>query len=146
VVGWFGTEEPFLFDRSGLNLRKDARRFETGTYALPQAWTASGGMEIIMEVGVDAIRRRNQELTERVIQSADDAGLEVRSPRDQSRRGGLVRIRIPGGEERVASVLQALLERDVVLDKRGDALRISPHFFNNEDDVDRCFEELGKLR
>jgi kynureninase len=145
VVGWFGTEEPFRFDRSGLVLRKDARRFETGTYALPQAWTASGGMEIILEVGVDAIRRRNQELTERVIHSADDAGLDVRSPRDRTRRGGLVRIHIPGGDERVSAVLQALFDRDVVLDKRGEALRISPHFFNNEEDVDRCFEELRQL-
>jgi kynureninase len=145
VVGWFGTEEPFQFDRSRLTLRKDARRFETGTYALPQAWTASGGMEIILEVGVDAIRQRNQELTERVIERADEAGLEVRTPRDKSRRGGLVRVHISGGEERVAQVLQALLDRDVVLDKRGEALRISPHFFNNEEDVDHCFEELQQL-
>ncbi|MEA2509537.1 MAG: hypothetical protein QOG21_1619, partial [Actinomycetota bacterium] len=50
-----------------------------------------------------------------------------------------------GGEERVAQVLQALLDRDVVLDKRGEALRISPHFFNNEEDVDHCFEELQQL-
>jgi selenocysteine lyase/cysteine desulfurase len=94
---------------------------------------------------VDAIRRRNQELTERVVQLADDAGLEVRSPRDKSRRGGLVRVHIPGGEERVAAVLQSLFERDVVLDKRGEALRISPHFFNDEADLDRCFEELRAL-
>jgi kynureninase len=145
VVGWFGTQEPFLFDRSGLTLRTDARRFETGTYALPQAWTASGGMEIILEARVDAIRSRNQQLTERLIELADDAGLEVRSPRDKPRRGGLVRIHIPGGEQRVSEVLHALFERDVVLDKRGEALRISPHFFNDEGDLDRCFEELRKL-
>ncbi|MGH2730160.1 MAG: aminotransferase class V-fold PLP-dependent enzyme, partial [Actinomycetota bacterium] len=59
VVGWFGTVDPFDFDRSGLRLRPDARRFETGTFPLPQAWTASGGLEIILEVGVDAIRSRN---------------------------------------------------------------------------------------
>ena len=101
VVGWFGTEEPFHFDRSGLALREDVWRFlETGTFAVPQAYTASGGMEIMLEVGVDAIRRRNQELTERVVELADDAGLEVRSPRDKNRRGGLVRVHIPGGEER----------------------------------------------
>jgi selenocysteine lyase/cysteine desulfurase len=102
-------------------------------------------MEIILEVGLDSIRRRNQELTERVIERADEAGLEVLSPRDKSRRGGLVRVGIAGGEQRVADILQALFERDVVLDKRGEALRISPHFFNDEGDVDRCFEELRAL-
>jgi selenocysteine lyase/cysteine desulfurase len=38
------------------------------------------------------------------------------------------------------------LARDVCTDFRGDGLRISPHFFNTEDDVDRCFEELHAVR
>lgn len=142
VVGWFGTKNPFDFDRSKLSLRDDARRFEAGTFALPPAWTASGGMEIILEVGVETIRARNQELTSLIIERADGLGLEVLSPRDDHRRGGLVRVRVPGGRAQAERVLHALFEKDVVLDQRGDALRISPHFFNDEDDVERCFSEL----
>jgi kynureninase len=142
VVGWFGTQDPFNFDRSGLRLRNDARRFETGTYTLPQAWTASGGLNIILEVGLDRIRKRNQELTRAIIDGADDLGMEVLSPRADSQRGGLVRLRVPGGRRAAERTLHALFERDVVLDKRGDALRISPHFFNTEGDIDRCFAEL----
>ncbi|MDQ3619227.1 MAG: aminotransferase class V-fold PLP-dependent enzyme [Actinomycetota bacterium] len=145
VVGWFGTTDPFDFDRGSLRLRSDARRFETGTYALPQAWTASAGLEIILEVGVETIRARNQDLTRRVIAGVDDLGLELLSPRDDTRRGGLVRCRIPGGREKAENTLHLLFERNVVLDSRNDALRISPHFFNNEADVDRCFEELSAL-
>jgi kynureninase len=145
VVGWFGTKNPFDFDRSGLHLRDDARRFETGTYALPQAWTASGGLAIITEVTVEAIRVRNQELTRGIIQRADDAGLEVTTPRQDNRRGGLVRVRVPGGRAGAERVLHRLFERDVVLDSRDDTLRISPHFFNDENDLDRCFDELRKL-
>ena len=137
VVGWFGTTDPFDFDRSALRLRSDARRFETGTYALPQAWTAAAGMEIILEAGVDRIRARSLRLTESVIRHADDAGLEVLSPRAAAQRGGLVRVRVPGGRRRAESILHALFERDVVLDSRADCLRISPHFFNTEDDIAR---------
>ena len=144
VVGWFGTKDPFDFDRSGLRFRDDARRFETGTYPLPQAWTASGGLEIIGEVTVEAIRARNQELTLGIIERADDAGLDIASPREDDRRGGLVRVRVPGGRAGAEKVLHRLFERDVVLDARDDALRISPHFFNNERDLDRCFEELRR--
>jgi len=145
VVGWFGTENPFDFDRSGLHLRADARRFETGTYALPQAWTAAGGMSIILEVGIDRIRSRNQELTRALIERSDDLGLELLSPREDHRRGGLVRVRVPGGRTAAERALHALFERDVVLDQRGDALRISPHFFNSEADIDRCFDELRSV-
>jgi kynureninase len=145
VVGWFGTKRPFDFDRSGLDLRDDARRFETGTYTLPQAWTASAGMEMILEVGVDRIRARNQELTSLIIEKADEADLEVLSPRADDRRGGLVRVRVPGGRSNAERILHELFKRNVVLDQRGDALRISPHFFSTEQDIEHCFEELKRL-
>ncbi|HEX2195881.1 MAG TPA: aminotransferase class V-fold PLP-dependent enzyme, partial [Actinomycetota bacterium] len=145
VVGWFGTKDFFGFDRTALRLRDDARRFETGTLTLPQAWTAAAGLDLILEVGVESIRRRNQELTEGIVARADDAGIEVASPRDPRQRGGLVRLKIPGGSERTREILHALFERDVVLDKRGSALRVSPHFFNDEQDLDRCFAQLREL-
>ncbi|HET7482803.1 MAG TPA: aminotransferase class V-fold PLP-dependent enzyme [Actinomycetota bacterium] len=145
VVGWFGTKDPFGFDRTSLALRDDARRFETGTYALPQAFTAAGGLSIIEEVGVDAIRERSRQLSRGVIERAEEAGYEVLSPTDDERRGGLVRLRMPGGRAGAERVLHALFERDVVLDSRGDALRISPHFFNDETDLDRCFAELRQV-
>lgn len=145
VVGWFGTKDFFTFDRSGLNLRDDARRFETGTLMLPQAYTAAAGLSIIEDVGVDVIRTRNQELSRRIIELAEESDLEVLSPREDERRGGLVRVRVPGGAEEAKRVLHALFERDVVLDKRGDALRISPHFFNDESDLERCFSELRQV-
>jgi kynureninase len=145
IVGWFGTVDPFDFDRSSLRLRPDARRFETGTFALPQAWTAVGGLELVLEVGVDAIRARNQELTALAVEHADLAGLEILTPRAPEFRGGLVRVRVPGGKSAAEKLLHALFERDVVLDSRADSLRISPHFFNTEDDVERCFIELRAL-
>ncbi len=145
VTGWFGTKDFFTFDRTALRLRDDARRFETGTLTLPQAWTAAAALELVLEAGVEDIRRRNSELTEATVARADDAGIEVASPRDRERRGGLVRVRVPGGPDEATRVLHALLERDVVLDKRGDALRISPHFFNDEGDLDRCFSALREV-
>jgi selenocysteine lyase/cysteine desulfurase len=69
-------------------------------------------------------------------------GLEVRTPRARDARGGVVNVRV--GPE-AATICHALLDRDVCTDFRGDGLRISPHFFNTEADVDRCFEELRSL-
>jgi kynureninase len=145
VTGWFGTKDFFSFDRSGLNLRDDARRFETGTFALPQAWTAAAALRMILDVGVDAIRARNAELTEGIVARADEAGIRILSPRERERRGGLVRLEVPGGVDRATLILHALFDRDVVLDKRGASLRVSPHFFNDERDLDRCFAALREL-
>jgi kynureninase len=78
-----------------------------------------------------------------VIARADEAGLPVRTPRDRGERGGVVNVGV-GAE--AGKICHALLERNVCTDYRGDGLRISPHFFNTEADIDRCFEELRSLR
>jgi selenocysteine lyase/cysteine desulfurase len=82
------------------------------------------------------------ELSDRVIAGADELGLEVRTLRDRNARGGLVNVKV-GDEAR--KICHALLERDVCTDYRGDGLRISPHFFNTEDDIDRLFRELREI-
>ena len=76
-----------------------------------------------------------------MIARADEQGLPVRTPRDRSARGGVVNVGVGPEADKIC---HALLERDVCTDYRGDGLRISPHFFNTEDDIDRCFEELRR--
>jgi selenocysteine lyase/cysteine desulfurase len=90
----------------------------------------------------ERIRQRQGELTDQVIARADELGLPVRTPRDRNARGGVVNVGV--GPE-AAKLCHALLERNVCTDYRGDGLRISPHFFNTEEDIDRCFAELTSL-
>jgi kynureninase len=142
VTGWFGTREPFSFDTEHLEYHATARRLEHGTPPAPVFYLARGGLEIIAEVGVERIRERQGELTDHVIARADAAGLPVRTPRDRDARGGVVNVGVGPNAE---AICHALLARDVCTDSRGDGLRISPHFFNTEADIDRCFDELVAL-
>ena len=143
VTGWFATREPMSFDTEHLDYHPTARRLEHGTPPAPVFPVALGGLEIISEAGVDRIRERQGELTDHVIARADEAGLPVRTPRERGERGGVVNVGV--GPE-AGKICHALLERNVCTDYRGDGLRISPHFFNTEADIDRCFEELRSLR
>jgi kynureninase len=142
VTGWFATREPFSFDLEHLDYHPGARRLEHGTPPAPVAFIAQGGLDIITEVGPARIRERMGELSDQVIAGADEMGLEVRTLRDRHARGGLVNVKV-GDEAR--KVCHALLDRDVCTDYRGDGLRISPHFFNTEEDVDRLFRELREI-
>ena len=142
VTGWFGTREPFSFDTEHLEYHATARRLEHGTPPAPVFYLAQGGLEIVAEVGVERIRERQGELTDHVIARADAAGLPVRTPRDRDARGGVVNVGVGPNAE---AICHALLARDVCTDSRGDGLRISPHFFNTEADIDRCFDELAAL-
>ena len=142
VTGWFAMDEPFVFDAEHLRYHPSARRLEHGTPPAPVFFLAQGGIDVIDEVGVEAIRRRQWELQERVFERAEALGLAVRTPPDPTARGGVVHVEV--GPD-AASICHALLTRDVCTDFRADGLRISPHFFNTEADVDRCFEELAPL-
>ena len=142
VTGWFATADPFSFDTEHLEYHPTARRFEHGTPPAPVYFIAQGGLDIINEVTPERIRERQGELGDHLIGRADELGLHVRTPRDRNARGGVVNVGV--GPE-AGKICHALLECDVCTDYRGDGLRISPHFFNTEDDIDRCFDELRSL-
>lgn len=142
ITGWFATREPFSFDLQHLDYHPTARRLEHGTPPAPVMFLAQGGLDIISEVTPQRIRERQGELTDYVIARADGAGIAVRTPRDRSTRGGVVNIGVGPEAEKIC---HTLLERDVCTDFRGDGLRVSPHFFNTEADIDRLFEELASL-
>ncbi len=142
VTGWFGTREPFSFDLQHLDYHPSGRRFEHGTPAAPVAFIAQGGLDIITEVGPERIRERQQDLVDYLMARADDAGLTVRTLRDRDRRGGLVNLKVGDHAEKVC---HALLERNVCTDWRADGIRVSPHFFNVEQDIDRLFDALREI-
>jgi kynureninase len=142
VTGWFATREPFSFDLQNLDYHPTARRLEHGTPAAPVSFIAQGGLDIISEVGPAAIRARQQDLVDYLMARADQEGLPVRTPRDRDARGGMVNLGVGTEAEKVC---HALLERDVCTDYRGDGIRVSPHFFNIEEDVDRLFAALREI-
>lgn len=146
LTGWFAHERPFEFDPGPIRRDAGARRFWTGTPAIPAYLAARPGIEIVQQIGVEAIREKSLRLTGRMIAHADASGLTVASPRDPGRRGGTVCLDVPHADR----VCAALLASDVLVDHRpGVGLRLAPHFYTREDEVDlvmkRVREEARKL-
>lgn len=138
IAGWFGAARQFDFDIARYEPKADARRFELGTPALHTVHTALGGQEIVDEIGVTAIRARNRALTERLIDSARAAGFALNAGPDPDRRSAIVMVR----HEDPRSAVARLAESGVIVDARPGYVRISPHFYNTEDEVARVVEEL----
>ena len=100
------------------------------------------GYEIIREVGVEKIRNRSLELTERIIRRAQEYNFKINSPLNPERRGGTVVVQMENSQQ----ISKELLKRDFLIDWRPDAgIRISPHFYNTEDEVDAIMEEMKTL-
>ena len=143
LVGWQGHARPFAFEPE-LEYAAGARRFLTGTPNVPALYAATAGYDVIEEVGVPRIRERSLALTQVLMDRCDEAGLEVVSPRDPTRRGGTVTVSTPDH----AACHKELGERGIVCDFRPDpagGIRLGPHFFNTEDEVGDAVSELAEI-
>lgn len=142
ITGWFGHADPFAFDVGPLRRDPGARRFWTGTPAIPAFAAARPGCEIIAEIGVPAIRAKSLRQTARMIAWADELGIRIVSPRDEKRGGSVVLDVANAGP-----VCQALLDSGVLLDFRpGVGLRLAPHFYTSDDEVDEVMRRVGDAR
>jgi selenocysteine lyase/cysteine desulfurase len=139
IAGWFGAARQFQFDAGAFEFHADARRYELGTPALPTLHAALGGQEIIDEIGISRIRERNSELTERLVAGARERGCTLRCARDAATRTAIVMVAHPDPARAVAR----LAERDIIVDFRPGHVRISPHFYNTADEIDRVLAELA---
>ena len=140
LTSWFATERQFDFDPAGFAYRPDARRFELGTPALPTVHTALGGQELVDEIGIEAIAARNAELTGRLVERAEAAGFSLRLP-DPRCRTAIVMVR----HDDPAGAVKHLAANGVIVDYRPGHVRISPHFYNSEEEIDRCVEVLASF-
>jgi selenocysteine lyase/cysteine desulfurase len=142
VTGWFASSDQFAFDAQHLQLAADADRFQLGTPSMPTVYTGIAGMEMILEVGPESIGSRIRFLTARVADHAHRAGFTVVSPKDAGKRGGIVMLELPNPRQTVSD----LAEQRFTVDYRPGLVRISPHFYNTSEDVDRLMQTLVEMQ
>lgn len=142
TTGWMAHENPFAF-ASELRYASDVSRFLHGSPAIPALYAAESGYRIINTIGVDKIREKSVRQTEYLIQLAEEAGFQVTSPRESSQRGGTVTL----AHEHAAAMAKELIRREFIIDYRpGAGIRISPHFYTNDNELELIVDEMKKIR
>lgn len=142
LTGWVAHAAPFDFAPPPMRYDRSVRRFAQGTPSIPALYSVLPGLQIIEEVGVKTVRAESERRTEWMIEFALEHGWKVNSPRDVSERGGSVMIYVDDGPVMVLR----LNERRVFVDCRpGVGLRMSPHFFNTDEEVREAMEILAEL-
>lgn len=138
VTGWFGRANPFAFAPERLDWSSSARRFETGTPPVPNAYAATAGIDLLQQVGFDVVESQVGRLVDRFASGAHDCGFELLTSNDSARRGPLVVVRaVDAGE-----LVRRLGERGVIASARGNGVRVSFHAYNTHDDVDAILRAL----
>ena len=141
-VGWAAHAEPFEFEAAPIRYAAAPERFQSGTPNVPALYAARAGYEIVASIGVPAIRERSLQLTRRLIDHAKAAGFRINTPDADAERAGAVIVDVPDGH----AAAQELIRRNVIVDYRpGAGIRMSPHFYNTEEEIDRAMDVLNDI-
>lgn len=142
ATGWMAHEHPFAFE-SELRYAPNITRFLHGSPAIPALYAAQSGYDIINQIGVERIREKSVRQTEHLISLAQEAGFRVTSPRDPAQRGGTITV----WDDNAAALTKELIRREFIVDFRpGAGVRISPHFYTTDEELELVIAELKNIR
>ena len=139
-LGWNSVVQANDFSKIELRLKPSAARYEGGTYNMPGLLALGASLEMLADYPPDKISQRLLELTDEICERLPEVGAVVKSCRRREHASGIVSFDLP--DRNLPEVRRQCRERQVVLSCRGGRLRVSPHAYNNLEDIDRLIAAL----
>ena len=148
IHGWHNIKCPDFIAQESMVLRSDARRYEAGSSNLIGLVGLHAAMEMLLEVGVDQITAELLRKRRRIANGLKSAGWTVlHGDAPDSHCGGMVSFHKPGVD--LAALHERLAKEGIITSLRADRkggkyLRLSPHFYNTDAELDRTLEAIGE--
>jgi len=142
-VGWRSSIEHEEYDPIKFTLPETARKFEYGGMPYTPIYGLTKAIEYILGLGVENIRDHVMNLTQKLIDELNGLGAQILTPLNREQRAGIVSARFDKMD--YDKVIEELAKKRIIVSKRMNALRISPHVYNTEEDVNEVIEALKKL-
>lgn len=137
--GWLSTAEMDFF-RHDLPWSETATRFEAGTLPWPSLHGLVASAETLLEVGIPNIERHVLALGDALIEGLEAKDYTVATPQGRGERGGIISFSDP--KRTPADIVKLLDEQHITVSARGPFVRVSPHFYNNDADIERLLAAL----
>lgn len=142
-IGWASVKQEVFetidfWDIWTLKLSETASRFEIGCPSIYSLVGATAAVQLLLEIGIANIEKRVLALTSHLIEALKEHGLRLQTPEEPECRSGIVNFLVDEPEKQV----EKLNKKGIIVSARAHGLRVSPHFYNNEEDVDQLLKEL----
>jgi cysteine desulfurase/selenocysteine lyase len=139
-VGWKSVAMPHKYSQIDFQLRRDACRYECGSFIVPSIIALGGSLSLFEEVGLGVIQEHVKSVTDYLVECLASIGATVESDRTGESWSGIVSFSMPAVDPDEAVIW--LRNHKVVISARAGRLRASPHFYNTRDDIDRLINCL----
>jgi len=144
-LGWLSRVDMLRFHDYNQPLIPDANRYEFATPFSMGIWAYAGAIEMMLEANPVFIEKQILNLTDRLVNNLSSSDFNIISDRsDESKKSGIV---IISHKDKTYNqlILESLIEKNVKISMRDRNLRISPHFYNSEKEIDRFVEILFSI-
>jgi selenocysteine lyase/cysteine desulfurase len=142
-VGWHSVVGSYNSPAPEFRLKPSAQRWEGGSFNMPGLLTLGASLDLFFEWGLDAVVQRIADRAEAVRELAASAGWSVCGSTREADRSAIVVLEREGTDP--AAVAVELRRRGIVAACRRGRLRISPHVYNNDSDMDRLRAGLSSV-
>jgi len=144
-VGWASVKQDIFetidfWDIWNLRLSETASRFEVGSPSFISLTGATEALKMLLNIGIENISRRILKLTDYLIEAVKNLGLGLQTPEELPYRSGIVNFKIDKPQE----VAEKLKHEGIIVSARTHGLRVSPHFYNTEEEIDKLITEIKK--
>jgi cysteine desulfurase/selenocysteine lyase len=137
-LGWTSVDDPFDFTLRPDELRTGAARFENGTLNFSGITALNASLKFFFEYGLKEIERNVLDLSGYLINRLEQRGVEVITPKNEHEHAGIVSFNFPDAEK----VFERLHKQNIILSLRQGHLRVSPHFYNMEEEIKKLMVGL----
>jgi len=139
-LGWKSMNDEGNYLKYEIRIKSNAARFEEGTLNILGIIGLKASLEMILGIGIPVIEKRILKLTRMLIKGLVDRGYIIKSPMDFSERSGI--LAFCHNAFSTKTILDRLFQANVVCAQRDGAIRISPHFYNNKNDINGFLKAL----
>ncbi len=99
---------------------------------------AEESMRLILNFGIDHVERKIKEIDDHLIEGLLEMGYEIQTPINEGERHAIINFKTKDAER----TLNELTKNGIVVSRRMSGIRVSPHFYNTKDEIDKFLEIL----
>jgi selenocysteine lyase/cysteine desulfurase len=133
-VGWKSVKDPLNFSNIKFDLQDSARKFEEGSLNMAGVIALGASLELFNEFGIENIEKRILNITRRALEALQSRGYKILSPLDDKQRSGIISFE---ARQNVEEEYKNFIDNNIQISIRDAKLRISPHFYNTEEEVEQ---------
>jgi selenocysteine lyase/cysteine desulfurase len=141
-VGWKSVMQEQDFFQLQFDLKPDALRFEPGTMNVTGIYALGAAIDLLLEVRIENAFKQVLAINDLICEGLNERNVRIATPMARGERSGILSF-IPPSDPK--TLYRYLIQKNIMVSLRDHMIRLSPHFYNNRNDVERFLQVLDSF-